>query len=54
MVHMVNCPECGDGSAEVDDIESNLEYISIICKACKQSFAIGIRDWEIDGVMEVE
>ena len=49
----VNCPLCNSGEAEIDDVEPNLDYISIKCFSCKKISACGVRDWEIDGEQDL-
>ncbi len=49
----VECPGCCDGSAEVDDVAHDLEYLVIKCESCGKEHTIGIRDWSIDGDREL-
>jgi len=44
----VKCPYCGNGDAEVTEVEQTLDYICIKCEQCKKEYVCGIRDWEID------
>ena len=49
----VKCPMC-NGEAEIVDVEYNLDYVVIGCPTCKKDYACGIRDWEVDGEMELD